>query len=551
MNDEPSQAITRCGIDPRWDVIVVGAGIVGAGVFREAARAGFRTLLLDGADFASGTSSRSSKMVHGGFRYLKNAQIKLTLDSVRERKHLLKEGEGLIRSLPFTTLCYQGDNTPSWMLGLGLMAYDGLAFRWNHEHFSKIQLLERFPQINERCLSDGYQFFDAQTDDARLVLRIIQEGQQLGGAALNYMRVENLLRTQNGRVAGVGLKDGESGKTCELRSRVVINATGAWADDLRQLVHRQPRLRRLQGSHLVFPRQKLPVQDVVSFFHPRDNRPVFAFGWEGATLVGTTDVDYSGEMVTDPVISNEESSYLMEAVDHVFGRLGLSLADATSTMAGIRSVLDRGKADPSKESRDEVLWDEDGLITITGGKLTMFRKMACEALRLARKYLPADKHCAADVPALDAVSTQTMEKMSAANDITPELRMRLIGRYSDLAVELVSCALPGELEIIPGTQTAWAELRWAAIAEQVLHLDDLLLRRTRLGNLLPQGGLCLMDRIQNICQPELGWSDERWKAELSTYQTLWLRSYSIPQESAAWATLSRQQQAHQPVLMEV
>ncbi len=163
-----------------WDVIVIGGGIVGAGVFREAVEAGLKTLLLDAHDFSSGTSSRSSKMVHGGFRYLKNAQIKLTLDSSRERQRLIHEGKGLIEPLRFNLVNYHNDHTPGWVFGLGLIAYDMLALRWNHTHLSKTLLKEICPNITEDSLLGGYGFYDAQTDDARLVLRVIQEGQLAG-----------------------------------------------------------------------------------------------------------------------------------------------------------------------------------------------------------------------------------------------------------------------------------------------------------------------------------------------------------------------------------
>ncbi|PKN84222.1 MAG: FAD-dependent oxidoreductase [Chloroflexi bacterium HGW-Chloroflexi-8] len=519
---------SRQSSSPNWDVIVIGGGIVGAGVFREAVRAGLKTLLVDAHDFSSGTSSRSSKMVHGGFRYLKNAQIKLTIDSVRERKRLLKEGIGLINPLPFTLVSYYGDHIPSWVFGLGLVAYDALALRWNHTHFSCPELQELCPQINKKSLLGGYQYYDAQTDDARLVYRVIQEAQSAGGIALNYARVEGLLRNQAGKVAGIQLRDLPTGKTAEIHARVVINASGAWADQLRSHVNRSPRLRLLRGSHLIFPHDKLPIQDVISFLHPQDHRPVFAFSWEGATLVGTTDVDHTEPMDTNPSISPDETDYLMTAVDHIFGCLDLKLSDVRSSMAGIRSVLDTGKEDPSREARDEILWDEDGLITITGGKLTMFRQMACQSLKLAQKYMPEKTKCNDDARALDPVSEADLINIPYINDLDPLIKLRLLGRYSSKTFDLLSQARPDELTRIPNTLTLWSELRWAAHAEQIVHLDDLLLRRTRLGNLLPNGGLDDICHIRAICQSELGWDDQRWQTEETAYSCLWHQSYSTP-----------------------
>ena len=512
-----------------WDVIVIGGGIVGAGVFREAVEAGLKTLLLDAHDFSSGTSSRSSKMVHGGFRYLKNAQIKLTLDSSRERQRLIHEGKGLIEPLRFNLVNYRNDHTPGWVFGLGLIAYDMLALRWNHTHLSKQFLKEICPNINEDSLLGGYGFYDAQTDDARLVLRVIQEGQLAGGSVLNYAKVVGLLRNNQNKVCGVQVKDVFSGEEKELQAHLVINATGAWADEIRGIIGKEQRLRLLRGSHLIFSQERIPVKDVVSFLHPQDHRPVFAFSWEGATLVGTTDVDHGHTMTTDPWISQEETDYLLEAVNHIFDCLKLTREDIRSTFAGVRSVLDTGKADPSKEARDEILWDEDGLITITGGKLTMFRHMAQRTLRFARKYLPEKIKFDADGRALDVINENKLASVYQSQILSTENKLRLIGRYGIHASSLVESIPANEFTIIPETQTLWAELRWAAREEQVLHLDDLLLRRTRIGSLLPNGGQSIMQKIRAISQPELGWSDTRWELEEEAYWQLYFQAYSLPQ----------------------
>jgi len=511
-----------------WDVIVIGGGIVGAGVFREAAGIGLKTLLVEGHDFASGTSSRSSKMVHGGLRYLKNAQIKLTLDSSRERQQLVHEGKGLIDPLHFNIVNYQGDHTPGWMFGLGLIVYDIMVLRWKHSKFSKQRLKEICPQLNEKQLIGGYGFYDAQTDDARLVYRVIQEGQAAGGSAINYTKVVDLLRSNNGTVCGVQVRDELTGAEKEIKAGLVINASGAWADELRGKIGKSPRLRLLRGSHLIFTHDRIPLDDAVSFLHPDDQRPVFAFSWEGSTLVGTTDVDHDYPMVTDPWISPNEVDYLMTAVNHIFDCLHLTTEDIVSTFAGIRSVLDTGKADPSKEARDEILWDEDGLITITGGKLTMFRHMAQRTLKFARKYLPEKIKFDPTGRALDRIDEQKLKAVFDHQMLSTQQKIRLMGRYSYNTPDLILSASAEYLESIQATPTLWAELKWAARHEQVVHLDDLLLRRTRIGSLLPLGCMPMMEQIREICQPELAWDDSRWQAEVLAYQQLYNQSYSLP-----------------------
>ncbi|HOD44463.1 MAG TPA: glycerol-3-phosphate dehydrogenase/oxidase [Anaerolineaceae bacterium] len=518
------------GIGGPWDVLVVGGGVVGAGILREAARLGMKTLLVEAHDYSSGTSSRSSKMVHGGLRYLATGQIKLTMQSVRERQRLLREGQGLVDPLEFLLVSYKDDRPPAWVYGLGLMIYDTLAMHWNHEHHTLREVVDFCPDLSQRNLAGGYRFFDAQTDDARLVLRVIREAQKAGGVALNYARVEGLLRDAHGKVCGAVVHDLPGDRTCEVQAKVVINATGAWADELRGQVGRPRRLRQLRGSHLVFSQEKLPVSKVISFMHPADKRPVFAFPWEGVTLVGTTDVDHHEPMETNPQISRDEVDYLMQGVQHLFGCLGLTEDDVISTIAGIRSVLDTGKANPSKESRDEVLWDEDGLVTITGGKLTMFRHMAQTTLRFVHPRLKEHPLPNPLARALDRVDERTSTDMVWETDLDPAEKLRLLGRYGTDAPSLLETSRVEDLEHVCQTPTLWAELGWAAKAEQVVHLEDLLLRRTRLGLLLPDGGLEDLPRIRELCQPALGWTDEQWSVEEQAYQNTWRQAYAPPHQ---------------------
>ncbi len=510
-----------------WDLIVVGGGITGAGVLREATRAGLRALLVEGRDFASGTSSRSSKLVHGGLRYLRQGEVRLTLESVRERERLLKEGRGLITRLGFLLANYQGDPIPPWLFGLGLAIYDLLALRWRHQHYGADGLRSLCPPLKTQGLLGGYRYIDAQTDDARLVLRVIQEAVAHGAAALNYARVVDLLRRADGRVCGVSLQDqapGSGGRQAEIQAAVVVNATGAWADDLRGYLGAPPRLRHLRGGHLLFPRVRLPLSRAVSFLHPSDGRPVFAIPWEGVTLFGTTDVDQGRELLDDPAIDEAEVEYLLQATAHTFPSLALGPGDVQATFSGVRAVVDTGKEDPSRESREHVIWRERGLLTVTGGKLTTFRRMAHNALRAVRRYLPGQPAFDPRWPALDPAPPIELRPP----ELDPADLLRLLGRYGAQTPHLLAAAEPGELQHAGTTPVLWAELRWAARAEAVVHLEDLLLRRVRLGLLLPQGGLPRMEHIRAIVQPELGWDDSRWQAEVARYRDLWQRAYAPP-----------------------
>jgi glycerol-3-phosphate dehydrogenase len=413
------------------------------------------------------------------------------------------------------------------MLGAGLIVYDLLAHCWSHRYYDAFDLRELCPQLNEHGLRGGYRFFDAQTDDARLVLRVIREGVAAGGAALNYARVSGLLRrTSTSRVCGVQIEDQVAGQIAEVQASVVINATGAWADDLRQKLGAPPRLRRLRGSHLILPFQRLPLTRAVSIWHPWDQRPVFVFPWEGVILVGTTDVDHAKNELMSPVITKKELAYLLLALQFAFPEQAITERDVMATFSGIRPVVDTGQVDPSRESREHVLWDENGLITVTGGKLTTFRCMAIAALRAACHSLPG---CPDFNPGSVMLDQSGEASMREAN-IHPRARARLAGRFGTDACHVLEGASAGEMETIAGTSYHWAELRWAARAEAVQRLDDLLLRRVRLGLLLPEGGLEFIDHIRQIAQPELGWDDARWQQELHAYSDLWHRCYHLPSQ---------------------
>jgi len=507
-----------------WDLIVIGGGITGAGILREATRAGLRALLVEAGDFASGTSSRSSKLVHGGLRYLRNAQIGTTLASVHERERLLREGRGLVTPLRFLIPSFRGDRLPGWLFGLGLAVYDLLALRWRHRHYGASALLERCPPLRREGLLGGYRYIDAETDDARLVLRVLRESVRAGGTALNYARTAELLRGRDGGVAGVGLVDLVSGRSAEVRAPAVISATGAWADGLRARIGGRPRLRLLRGSHLLFPAHRLPLARAVSLLHPADGRAVFVFPWEGVTVVGTTDVDHADDMEREPRISASECDYLLEAVENAFPEAGLTVDDVQATLAGVRAVVDTGKADPSKESREFVLWDERGLLTVSGGKLTTFRLMAHSALRAVRRRLPRHPRFDTRPRVLDLAPPEAC----IGHDLPPDVCLRLVGRYGEDASSLVAAAAPGELTPIDGGVSLWAEIRWAARAEGIVHLDDLLLRRVRLGLLAPEGGMPWIDGVRTIAQPELGWDDARWNMEAAAYAQRWREAYSLP-----------------------
>lgn len=519
--------LTWDNLDNDWDVVVIGGGITGAGILRQCVHAGLKVLLVEARDFASGTSSRSSKLVHGGMRYLRNAQFRVTMESVSEREYLLKQGRGLINRLGFLYPCLETDQMPGWVFGTGLMLYDLMARQWSHRSYDREDMHELCPMLSGAGLKGGFRFFDAQTDDARLVLRLIRESILSGGYALNYARVVSLLKRENGQVCGVVIKDfsGDKDREVEIYARVVINATGAWADQLRGQIDRTPRLRPLRGSHLVFQSQRLPLTRAITFLHPRDGRPVFVIPWEGAVVYGTTDVDQGLDLLPDPSINAGEIDYLFEGLHALFPASNLDRKDVIAAFSGIRPVVDTGKSNPSKESREHVLWDEEGMLTVSGGKLTTFRIMARDALKAVRRhigFIPFDP----DVPVLEPLPNE-FETILLEAKLSPGECLRLVARYGVHGSKTICTAEEKLMEYIPGSPYYWAELQQAARAEAVVHLDDLLLRRVRLGLLVKNGGLDHIKRIRSIVQKEVGWGDARWQEEESAYRDLLASSYQI------------------------
>ncbi len=506
-----------------YDIIVAGGGVTGAGVFHEAVRRGYRTLLVEARDFAWGTSSRSSKMVHGGLRYLKQGKFLLTRAAVKEREDLLKFFPGLVTPMKFIMPLFDHYGPSCLSMKAGLSLYSFLAGEKQHQSFSKTEALEKIPGLRQEGLLSAMGFTDAQVDDARLVLRLIFDACENGGDALNYSSVIGVERDKKGRVARVLIKDEATGTGREIKSPVLINATGAFAEILHPSPMKGFHIRPLRGSHLFFPSTRIPLTQVISFMHPADLRPVFLFPWEGVMVLGTTDVDHDAGLMSEPRISKQEADYLMEGVNHVLPGMKLSFSDCISSMAGIRPVLSQKKTAASKESREHVVWQDKGLITVTGGKLTTFRLLARDALKAARPFLPAKPIG----PPVNHEPKPPLNRFSS-DKVSGRTVERIIGHYGlKPAFEILNQDEPF-LSQVDHTPAVWAEIRHAAEHEDIHHLSDLMLRRVRIGLLLPQGGVHLLDRVETICRPFLLWDKEQWEKEKKDYANLWQTCYSPP-----------------------
>ena len=506
-----------------WDVVVAGGGITGAGIAREAARRGLSVLLVDRQDFAWGTSSRSSKMVHGGLRYIAAGDIKTTMHSVSERERLMNEAPGLVDQMGYLMAHYKGGFPGPFVFNSLLRIYDFFAGK-KYRKFHKLKNFEYLsPLINEHELIGGTQFADAVTDDSRLVIRVLREAQKDGAEVINYVAVDSLIK-ENGNVVGAHLKNAENDEIYSVKAKVVINATGAWADQLRGEVSDEKNIRPARGSHLVVPSWRLPVAQAFTAMHPDDQRPIFIFPWEGRTIIGTTDLDNKGIDNKEVAMTRAELEYLMRVANFQFPKAGLVEKDIISSWAGVRPLVSSGALNPSKEKRNHSVWSDNGLVTVSGGKLTTFRLIALDVLAAAEPYLPNfnAKDFGADM------FTKFKPTHRLFKSLPGYLRKRLQGHYGMDSDRLLEQAHANELDVIPGASAMWAELRWSAKNEAVVHLDDLLLRRTRIGLLVEQGGLIYENKIKAICCQELNWTEPQWQEELERYKSIWNKYYSIP-----------------------
>ncbi|BFM11905.1 glycerol-3-phosphate dehydrogenase/oxidase [Simiduia litorea] len=515
-----------------WDIVVVGGGITGAGVALAAARQGLRVLLLEQQDYAWGTSSRSSKMVHGGLRYLAQGDVNLTRHSLQEREYLIDALPGLVEPMGYYYLLSK-KAPPRFAVKILLSLYDWFAGVNNHKYVSKQDLCTSVSGLNVAQVSGAYYYTDAVTDDSRLVQRVIGEAMLAGAQCLNYAKVVNFetVKDSDDTVVTIDVVDQHTGAALIIRAAVLINATGAWADRLRNKVNPEVRVRPQRGSHILVSRERLAVDAALTLMHPVDGRYHFIYPWDGKTVIGTTDLDHKTDLDQEACLNAEEQGYLLRAANDAFPDANLTSADIISTWSGVRPIIASDNAkDPSKERRDHAVWVDGSLVTVSGGKLTTFRLIALDVLLAVAKI--SEKLRAKINP--NNVKDTFFKTLSV---LTPELQahganlaVHYLARYGDSAKQMVESCLDecrqNELTPLLSTHYSLADLRWALRFEQVEHIDDLLLRRTHLGLLLPRGAEQLFSEIKILCQQELAWDEDKWQWEVDRYQAIVNKYYS-------------------------
>jgi glycerol-3-phosphate dehydrogenase len=533
--------------DEHFDVVVVGGGITGAGVALDAATRGYSVALVEKADFASGTSSRSSKLVHGGLRYLQNFDLGLVREALLERQLLTTLAPHLVRPLPLVVPAFEGAR-PDRMMGVGLNLYEVMAVdrlrgrrgrrgaeaennteAWSpdrHRTITGEEVVELIPALRSREPSAGYLFYDCQTDDARLVLTVLAEAERFGAVFANRLDVSELL-VEAGRACGVRARDAESGEEIEVRADNVVNATGVWADQLRpEELHDEaevPRIRPSRGTHITISAEHMPL--IGGAIVPAGGgRSIFALPWLGRTLIGTTDNDYDPTLPLEHIAPSEEDiDYLLEAANAFFAT-DLGREDLTGAYAGVRPLISTG--DPKKSvdiSRKAELYEtSSGLITITGGKLTTYRRMARMAVDRLVEREARDAPCRThEVPLGQPVDPASLPRVEPIPDVAYQ---QLAHRYGHTANDVLAVAAErGELAqpIVEGMPDVLAEAAFAARREQARSLGDVLLRRTRLGLLAARALEAeeALERVAAAVGAELDWDESRRAKEIQAFRT--------------------------------
>jgi glycerol-3-phosphate dehydrogenase len=512
MSDERSAQWREVQQEKQWDVVVIGGGATGLGAAVEAASRGYRTLLLERDDFAKGTSSRSTKLVHGGVRYLEQLNVTLVFDALRERGYMLHNAPHIVHKLGFVVPIYSYAGLPYY--GFGLKIYEWMSGKLSFGHsaiLSREETMRRLPTVNTVGLKGGIHYWDGQFDDARYAIALMRTLEDEGGIALSHAAVVKLLH-RNGRLEGLRVKNCETGDECDVLARAIINATGVFAEQLLELdaLERKSIFLLSQGAHFVLPQQFLPGADAMMVPRTADGRVLFAIPWHEHVLVGTTDVPVK-ESAVEPRASDAEAEFLCAHIKRYLGRRPQA-GEVLSVWAGLRPLLKTGRMNTAKLSRDhKVLVSETGLVTVTGGKWTTYRRMGEDAVnrtaaiaglasapsRTATLKLHGwvEPAAHAGMEETDSVYGSDLMNVRALGDAAPELN------------EMLHAQLPYRKR----------DVVWAVRKEKARTVEDVLARRTRALFLNARAAIEVATEVSHIIASELQRSEHTRTRDLQDF----------------------------------
>ncbi|MBI2374162.1 MAG: glycerol-3-phosphate dehydrogenase [Deltaproteobacteria bacterium] len=517
----------------KLDLVIVGGGINGAGIAHDAALRGLKVLVLEQKDLGFGTSSRSSKLIHGGLRYLEHYQFKLVFEGTNERAVLRHMAPHLVSPLLFALPVYEGDRHPLWKIDVGLWMYDGLSlFKTEQRHItfrSPKRMLEREPLLNPEGLTGGIVYYDCITDDARLVLENALAAAQLGATVLTRAKVVGVDAPPQGDVR-VSFEDVTTGRRLSVFAKGVVNATGAWTDSVRRLAHVESSvIRATKGVHVVLKKQDLAVRQAVAMMAPQDGRVIFAIPWNERTVLGTTDTDDASDPAS-PIVTRADVEYLLEAANVRFPSADLSPADVISAWVGLRPLI---RPDESLESASDVprehrIYRDGRVVSVAGGKLTTYRKMAEEVVDVAVETIGA--RCAdpstkqARLPGavgLDESPADFASMLATEASLPPDVAARLAHVYGARARGVLSRAVNdrGLLErVTKERDVIWAEVVFAVEEEMAMSVEDVLVRRTSLALTADDCGVSAAERVADLIGDRLGHDARARKQGLDEFE---------------------------------
>ena len=508
----------------RWDVLVIGGGIVGAGIARDAAMRGMRVALVEKTDFAAGTSGKTSKLVHGGLRYLEDLRLGLVRSAIRERDLWLRNEPRLVRPLEFLIPVHRGGDA-RWKLRIALRLYGWFSAgrsMGTSRMVTRAELAALEPRLLPQDLKGAGRYFDASVPDARLVLETIRSAAEHGAVVANHAEVVGLLR-DGPRVAGAKIRDAFAGGEISVHAKVVVNAAGPWLDRVRALAgNAPPTLRPTKGIHILVPRDLIGQRHAVALRAP-DGRLFFMIPWGSFSLIGTTDSDYR-QSLDDVRATDREVGYLLSAANGAFPKANLTASDVVSTYAGVRPLIASGsRAKESDISREHVVLEEDGMMGVAGGKLTTHRAMAEDVVdRVARRLAGGGARFGpcrtAEVP-LRVPPNEDDARRVRELVAKPEILERLLAWYdpSDLAAHLTERPETAQV-LAPDVPYLWAEVDHAVEHEMAGTLSDFMVRRTWILHEVRDHGRLVAPSVAARMAARLGWDRERIRAELAAFE---------------------------------
>ena len=536
-NIRRAQTLARLG-ERHFDLLIVGGGASGAATARDAALRGLAVALVDAGDFAGATSSGSSKLIHGGLRYLQYGDLRLVFEGLAERRTLMQIAPHLCRPIEFLFPGYVGERPTLATLGIGITLYNALAM-WRppaaRRHIDAHELYRLVPTLRSAGLAGGESYVDCQTDDARLVLEHVLDADAAGATVANHVAATALSRDRRGRVRGASLVDRESGARLDVRATLVVSATGPFTDSF--LADRRPRLRPTLGVHVVFDAARVPHGGrALVLRSPRDNRLFFVLPADARTIVGTTDTDQPGELpprLDDDIRARgSDVAYLLEAANHAFPALRLGPDDVLSTFAALRPLLATSAQTPSATSREhDIVREPDGVIVVAGGKLTTLRRMGEETVDVVLRELLAagfERDVAPCTTATRPLPGGGLVPASLATagldtDISERLALAYGSRAGQLQALLAASPALAE-RIDPQLPFIWAEVVQSARHDHARTIADVLTRRVPVFRDGLDQGLAAAPRVAALIGEELDWDDARRARELAAYEGVVTRS---------------------------